>query len=633
MSERIIVRCSECASKLRVKAEVAGRRFKCPKCGQVTRAELAPPRKRKLSDESTSPRSSAKSVMPNRKERTRDEKTQPVEMSQSLDNENENRRRPVTRPSLQQNNGRFGWLALGSFTAIVCGGIVVMLLIRHFGDASIPATESGQGNAAIPPEDSGGHDSTTTPGATTSPVGSDPVNDSAVQSLSAQDTDGISNENPFDDVSDPLEISAEVSSSPDGTTKDHVESSDSPAASAIPVSLPVASENWPGFRGVDRLGGSSVTGVPTTWDDDTNVRWKLTLPGPGLSSPIVWGDNIYVTCFTGYEWPAEDKQRRLTGDLERHLICIDGNTGRVKWQRTDAADHYNRELDFGTIHLRYHGYASNTPACDESGVYAYFAADGLFAYSHDGEPLWHASCGENHNQEGSASSVMVSEGLVFVPAWRESGRLFAFDTSNGAEKWQLRGVGSYATPTIQERDGRREVLIRKSKNMVAVDVESGEVNWEAEGDGVGETNASIICANDRVFATHSWDVDLRCHAPNGDVLWEFKNGPEFATPLLVNDRLFFVRGNIFAVLNANDGELVKRERLPASKYFASPIMADGKIYATSRLDGVVVLDSENDFEVIAHNQLTDDFPFEATPAICRHGLILRSSTTVYCIGR
>ena len=146
MSERIIVRCSECASKLRVKAEVAGRRFKCPKCGQVTRAELAPPRKRKLSDENTSPRSSAKSVMPNRKERTRDEKTQPVEVSQSLDNENENRRRPVTRPSLQQNNGRFGWLALGSFTAIVCGGIVVMLLIRYFGDASDesnPVRESG----------------------------------------------------------------------------------------------------------------------------------------------------------------------------------------------------------------------------------------------------------------------------------------------------------------------------------------------------------------------------------------------------------------------------------------------------------------------------------------------------------
>src|SRR5262245_20093873 len=185
-----------------------------------------------------------------------------------------------------------------------------------------------------------------------------------------------------------------------------------------------AAADWPQFRGPDHSGVSKETGLPLEWSAAKNVIWKTPLPGPGSSSPIVFGERVYVTCYSGYG--LDLKAPGNLADLKRHLLCVDVKTGKVLWERTETdPDVSDAPYKDGNIAL--HGYASHTPCADASSVYAYFGAAGAVCYSHDGEKKWGpvrlGTRAKNHLY-GSGASPLLYEILFIVNAVIETSELY-----------------------------------------------------------------------------------------------------------------------------------------------------------------------------------------------------------------
>src|SRR5262249_15160005 len=213
----------------------------------------------------------------------------------------------------------------------------------------------------------------------------------------------------------------------------------------------LAGADWPGFRGPHTDGVSDEHGLPIRWDDKENVVWKTRLPGPGASSPITWGDRVFVTCYSGYGGAIGKKGDMA--NLRRHLVCLDRKTGKVLWQKDVAAQ--LPETDFAR-QVNQHGYVTSTPVTDGERVYAFFGRTGVFAFAFDGKELWHADVGKLINTFGTGSSLALYKNLVLVNATVESGALIALDKTTGKEVWRVKGIGDcWTTPLVVAGPGSK----------------------------------------------------------------------------------------------------------------------------------------------------------------------------------
>jgi hypothetical protein len=239
---------------------------------------------------------------------------------------------------------------------------------------------------------------------------------------------------------------------------------------AILFAIPSAfAADWPQFRGPKGDGVSSETNLPTKWSDTEGVAWKTKLPGPGTSSPIAFGDRIYLTCYSGYNVPSQDKGD--PEDLKRHLLCLDRKTGEIKWDTPTKAKLPEQEsIRDG------HGYASSTPAADADRVYCFYGKSGVFAFDHKGKQQWTTDVGDGLNGWGSASSPVLHGDLVFVNASVESDTLYALDKKTGEEKWKATGIKeSWSTPVVaKSKEGREELLVPIQGKILAYDPANGE---------------------------------------------------------------------------------------------------------------------------------------------------------------
>lgn len=424
---------------------------------------------------------------------------------------------------------------------------------------------------------------------------------------------------------------------PPPTTQEPVAPSQ-PAPRSAPSNstAPTSAANWTRFRGPNGTGVSNVTGLPIEWSDNKNIRWKTPLPGPGLSSPVVWKNNVYVTCFTGYDWPKEHSGKKRTGDLERHLICVDLQTGRIKWKKTDPAENYKRDMDLADSNqwqLVAHGFASNTPTCDARGVYAFFAADGLFAYTHDGKPRWATSCGAGYDRTGSASSPVAVGNLVYVSAHIESHTFYAINADTGQIVWKLPYHGGYPTPVMHQREEHTELLVNGEKGaLTALDSQTGAKLWEVQRATPGKP--SFVQGGGKIFSVDNAGKIFAFKADRS-LQWELAGGTYFGTPIYHNNHLFYQGGGVFRCVDVESGQFLERKRLPdGGACFASPVMADGRLYCVSREKGVYVIEAKPSLNLLAHNRINgDESFFDATPAITSEGIILRSNRFLYCIGK
>jgi len=399
-------------------------------------------------------------------------------------------------------------------------------------------------------------------------------------------------------------------------------------------------EDWSRFRGPDGAGISADAAIPVTWNESENLKWKTPLPGAGSSSPIVVGDRIFVTSFSG-----EGQS------LERQLVCIDRKDGAIQWTQSVVAE---QPEDAYQGYLKEHGYASSTPVSDGNSVFAFFGKSGVIAFDLDGTQLWKVSVGkESSNRRwGSAASLTLYKDTVIVNASEESQSVRALDKATGKEAWKA-SAGSlelaYGTPTLVKVDDNRSELVMGVPGEVwGLNADTGKLTWYAETTLTGNICPSVVIDGDIAFVfggyqssgSHAIRVGGKGDVTDSHMVWSTRNSSYVATPILHEGHLYWVddRGQAFCV-EAKSGELVYRERLKGvdsggRPFYASPVLAGGKLYVVSRWNGTFVFAAKPEFEQIAQNKFeSDESDFSATPAISNGELFLRSGKFLYCVAK
>jgi outer membrane protein assembly factor BamB len=411
-------------------------------------------------------------------------------------------------------------------------------------------------------------------------------------------------------------------------------------AMALWVVPAVAAADWLQFRGPGGGGVAPGTNLPATWSDNENIAWKTDLPGPGSSSPIVVGDKIFLTCYSGYGLD-EDKP----GDpknLKRHLLCL-GKLGKILWTRDVATD--KTDAAYQGSYITQHGYASSTPVSDGKHIYCFFGVAGVVAFDLDGKQLWQRSVGTGTNSWGTGSSPIVAGDLVIVNASAESNSLVALNKNDGSVAWKQQGDEwwSWTTPLLVDAGGRQEVVISIANRLHAYDAKTGKELWNCAG--VEDYVCPSPVAHDGVVfvigARQNTAMAVKAGG-SGDVttthvMWSISRGSNVSSPLYHDGNLYWAsdrRGVVYCV-DAKSGKIHYEQRLEpeAGLIYASAFLAGGKIYYVSRNHGTHVIDAKPEFKQIAHNVIASDTSvFNASPAALDRKLLLRSDRRLYCIG-
>jgi outer membrane protein assembly factor BamB len=398
-----------------------------------------------------------------------------------------------------------------------------------------------------------------------------------------------------------------------------------------------SSRDWPQFRGPGGLGISPAKGLPVTWSSDRNLLWKTELPGAGASSPIVVGDRVLVTCYSGYGVPGQT--RGDLSQLQRHLLCVDASNGNILWKK-----------DFPAVlpespTVREHGYAASTPAWDGERLYVFFGKSGVYAFDLNGRQLWHAHVGDQFHGWGSAASPVVQKDLVIINACVESESLVALDRKTGRERWRARGIKeSWNTPLlVPNKNGKTELAVAIAGKILAFDPDTGTPLWNCDTDIKWYMAPSMVAQDGVVYSLggRSGVAALAVRAGGkGDVtsthrLWTSTKGSNVSSPIIHDGRLYWMHDNlgIAYCAEAATGQIIYEERLSrAGQVYASPVLADGKLYYVSREGRTYVVKVGPDFELLATNDLSDRSTFDASPAVSGHRLYLRSNRFLYCVG-
>lgn len=403
--------------------------------------------------------------------------------------------------------------------------------------------------------------------------------------------------------------------------------------------------DWPRFRGPNGA-GIGASAVPLEWSEERNLVWKTPLPGPGSSSPVVQGDRVFVTCYSGYGTGTGGAAEKLV----RHLVCIDRATGATNWQRDVAA-----VLPEDTYEgfLTEHGYSSNTPATAADAVYAFFGKSGVVAFDLDGTEQWRAAVGGESSSRrwGSAASLVVKGDLVIVNAAEESQSILALDRATGREVWKAEASAlelAYGTPAFATLpDGTEDLVVAVPEEVWGLDPATGKIRWYATHALEGNVSPSVVVDGDvaYVFGGFRSAGSLAVRAGGrGDVtkthvLWTSRASSYVATPLVHEGHLYWIddRGQAWCS-NAATGAQVYRQRVEGiaaggRPVYASPVLSGGHVIVPSRWSGTFVLPAEPRYEILARNRFAgDDSDFSGTPAVADGRLFLRSGRFLYCIG-
>lgn len=419
---------------------------------------------------------------------------------------------------------------------------------------------------------------------------------------------------------------------------------------AIAATLPhlgIAAD-WPRFLGPTGAAVVKEAGIPTSWSASENMAWKFDMPGPGSSSPIVIGDKILVTCWTGYgDQPGSNDMSKL----ERHLICLNLADGKKLWQSSfktlGVEDEYQG-------FITEHGYATSTPVSDGERIYVFFGKSGALAFDMDGKQLWHTplGTGSSGRRWGSGGSLILYKDSVIVNATDESRALVALDKKTGKEQWRAGGDMielAYSTPSIIETNGRTDLVFPIAQEIWGLNPDTGKLRWYASHGLPGNVSPALIQDGDVVYLFGGYPQQGSAAVKLGgsgdvtssNILWESKSSSYVPTPILHEGHLYVVNDAGFAIcMEAKTGKDVYRERVMeggggrgrgGKPFYASPVLIGDKIYAVSRRNGTFVIAAKPTFEKLATIPPLDDSQFHATPAVVGQKMLLRSDKAVYCI--
>lgn len=447
--------------------------------------------------------------------------------------------------------------------------------------------------------------------------------------------------------------------------------------------------NWPQWRGPLANGIAPAGNPPTTWSETENVKWKTKIPGKGFSSPIVWGNQIFLqtAIATGKKIeppPAEKKEARIyspqvfgqaqnpgntppPGEGQRRrrgpggpgggggfgrgekptevhqfvLLSVDRTTGKVQWEKTVGEEVPHEG------HHRDHTYASHSPVTDGQHIYGWFGSRGLHCFDLKGDLKWKKEFGQIRSANGfGEGNSPALHGNTLVVNWDHEGDDFivALDKTTGKELWRNSRDErtTWTTPLIVEHDGKAQVVVAATQRIRSYDLATGKQIWECGG-MTGNVIPTPVTDFGMLYAISGFRgaslLAIKL-GKSGDltdtdaIAWKHtKATPYVPSPLLYGDKIYFYSGNnaILSCLNAKSGEAhYTEQRLEGlSGIYASPVGASGRIYLAGRNGTSVVLKQSDKFETLATNKL--DEKFDASPAIVGNELFLRGHDYLYCI--
>lgn len=401
--------------------------------------------------------------------------------------------------------------------------------------------------------------------------------------------------------------------------------------------------DWDQFRGPGGNATSHETNLPLQWSEKENIGWRVELPGLGGSSPIVVGNRVLVTCYSGYAESADSP-----GDMNklmRHVVCIDRTSGKISW-KIDVEPHLP-ESKYEGGNNTWHGYSSSTPASDGKHLYIFFGKTGVFCIDMQGKEVWQADVGVGINGWGSGTSPILHKNLLIVNAALESGSLIALDKATGKEKWRASGVrGSWSTPVLVPlASGKTELVLNAPQRILAFDPDSGEKLWQCDGIDDGYVCPSLVSHEGIVYAIGGrTNTALAVRAGGRDdvtdthVLWRTNRGSNVSSPVYHAGYLYWVheKQGVLNCLDAKTGDSVFQERIdprPGTMY-ASLVAADGKLYCVSQHKGAYVFAAAPKYQLLAHNVIkNDDHRANASLAIQDGRIFMRNDKYLYCIGK
>jgi outer membrane protein assembly factor BamB len=395
----------------------------------------------------------------------------------------------------------------------------------------------------------------------------------------------------------------------------------------------------------------SSSTVPVEWSLDKNLKWSTELPGKGSSSPIVFGDRVYLTCYTGFGLDKENPGNPQ--DLVRHLVAFDRESGKEIWRSSVKSD--NDEDPYKGFIVE-HGYASSTPVTDGKHIFVLMSKTGMVAFDMEGNQVWKTHLGNFSDPArwGGGSGAAIYKDLVIVNAGIVGHKIVALNKSDGKIAWSIEDetfTNCWSTPILVNTDGREEMVFSMPGKILAVNPQTGEQLWNAKSP-INQTVCGSLCEKDGVvFAMGGRAGDaiaVRCGG-SGDVseshtVWTGKLRSGIGTPIIVGDNMYWSSGGIAYAANCETGQYVYKERLPKKEAsgaggrrpagdYASPVAAGEHVLILTRNGSLYAISAGLEFKLAAQNVFVgDESLFNATPAISDGNLYVRSENRLYCIG-
>jgi outer membrane protein assembly factor BamB len=425
------------------------------------------------------------------------------------------------------------------------------------------------------------------------------------------------------------------------------------AADAGAGRVPDGRDFWPQWRGPLGTGVAPNAQPPVEWSESKNIRWKTALPGKGHSTPIVWGERIFLTTAIPYGElvkprfvrPGAHDNLTMTQNHEFAVLAVSRKTGKILWQQTvhKATPH---EAGHITASL-----ASASPVTDGEHIFAFFGSYGLYCLDTSGKLLWKKDLGEMHTKHGHGEgSSPALHGETLIVNWDHEDRSFllALDKRTGKQLWRVARAEdtSWATPIVVEHKGIAQVIVPGTNRLRGYDLATGAVIWECGGLS-SNIVASPVAANGFVYAGSSYDtramLAIRLDGAKGDitgtkqVVWTRNRGtPYVPSPLLYGNSIYNMQHyqGVVVRLDAKTGEEQGGPfRLAAiADVYASPVGAANRVYITSREGATQVMShSEQNPKMLAVNRLDDRF--SASAALAGRELFLRGERCLYCIAQ
>ena len=420
--------------------------------------------------------------------------------------------------------------------------------------------------------------------------------------------------------------------------------------------LASANDSWPQWRGPNLDGTSTSTGLPIRWSTSENVAWRTKLPSWAAATPIIWGDTVFVTSAEkGSSLNRPNSRLFEGGDADRdqlYLIAVNRQNGQVRWQQS---------IGRGNRIGNKQNMASPSPVTDGEHVWVANGNGELRCFDFSGRQIWlrdlQADYGEFGVQFGYASSPLLHEGTLYLQNLQgmytdDPSYVLAIDAKSGKTIWKVdrptdgehETPDSYSTATLAKVGEKVILIVSGAGYVTGHDLETGEEVWRAGGLNPNNarnyrTIASSLVVGDIVLVPSrrrpfiAFRTDGRGGVTESKKLWSTDYGPDVPTPTSDGKRLYIIddRGISLNLRVSDGGTIWDRTRIEPGTYSASPLLADGKIYAISEEGTTTVLKAGDEFEILAVNRL-DDYTL-ASPAAAGNQLFIRTAEYLYCIGK